>query len=84
MFEIPKDEIEIGLGVHGEAGYKRTKWTTASEIVKILLEQIIKTLLLENGSSVAVIVNNFGASSQLEQGIVVNEVTKQLSESLTI
>ena len=77
---MPQNEIEFGLGVHGEAGYERTKWMKASEIVAVVLDQIIKTLKLTAGSSVALIVNNFGASSQLEQGIVVNEVVKQLSK----
>ncbi|XP_046417141.1 triokinase/FMN cyclase-like isoform X2 [Neodiprion pinetum] len=78
MFHVLDDEMEIGLGVHGEAGYKRMKLTSASQVVSLMLQHILKTLSLINGESVAVIVNNFGATSQLEQGIVVHEVVMQL------
>ncbi|XP_011705072.1 PREDICTED: bifunctional ATP-dependent dihydroxyacetone kinase/FAD-AMP lyase (cyclizing)-like isoform X2 [Wasmannia auropunctata] len=78
MFELAQDEIECGMGVHGEAGYERIKLKTASELVTLMLERICKVLSLSPNDSVAVIVNNFGALSQLEQGIVVCEVVNQL------
>lgn len=80
MFKLPDDEIEIGLGVHGEAGYDRIKMKNLNEIVKIMLTSINNKLSLTANDNVAVIINNFGATSQLEQGIVVNEVVIQLSE----
>lgn len=80
MFKLPDDEIEIGLGVHGEAGYDRIKIKNAHQVVEIMLESINKALVLTPHDDVAIIINNFGASSQLEQGIVVNEVVTQLSE----
>ncbi|XP_071562550.1 triokinase/FMN cyclase isoform X2 [Temnothorax nylanderi] len=78
MFELAQDEIECGMGVHGEAGYERIKLRTASELVTLMLKRICETLSLSANDSVAVIVNNFGALSQLEQGIVVYEVVNQL------
>ncbi|XP_032676558.1 triokinase/FMN cyclase-like isoform X2 [Odontomachus brunneus] len=78
MFELAQDEVECGMGVHGEAGYERIKLGTASELVSLMLERICKTLALVANDSVAVIVNNFGGLSQLEQGIVVREVVNQL------
>ena len=78
MFEIPVGEIEFGLGIHGEAGYERKKLESASKVVSEILEKIIKTLSLARNDSVAVIVNNFGGLSQLENGIVINEVVMQL------
>ncbi|KAH0546262.1 hypothetical protein KQX54_007615 [Cotesia glomerata] len=78
MMEMPADEIEIGLGIHGEAGYHRIKIKSASEVITILLETISETLSLNTGDSVAVLVNNFGGTSQLEQGIVINEIVTQL------
>ncbi|XP_012268299.2 triokinase/FMN cyclase-like [Athalia rosae] len=80
MFHLPDDEMEIGLGIHGEAGYKRIKLTTASEIVSLMLGEILKALSLIARQSVAVIVNNYGATSQLEQGIIVHEVVTQLEK----
>lgn len=78
MFELAQDEIECGMGVHGEAGYERIKLGTASVLVTLMLKRICEALSLVANDSVAVIVNNFGALSQLEQGIVVHEIVIQL------
>ncbi|KAL6261264.1 hypothetical protein P5V15_008786 [Pogonomyrmex californicus] len=78
MFELAQDEVECGMGVHGEAGYERIKLRTASELVTLMLKRICEALSLSANDSVAIIINNFGALSQLEQGIVVYEVVKQL------
>lgn len=80
MFELAQDEIECGMGVHGEAGYERIKLGTTSELVALMLKHICRALSLTSSDSVAVIVNNFGALSQLEQGIVVLETDNQLRE----
>lgn len=80
MFELARDEVECGMGVHGEAGYKRIRLGTASELVTLMLRRICVALSLAANDTVAVIVNNFGALSQLEQGIVVHEIVNQLRE----
>ncbi|XP_043479204.1 triokinase/FMN cyclase-like isoform X2 [Leptopilina heterotoma] len=77
MFEIPEDEIEYGLGVHGEAGYERKKLQTTNVIVSQILKKLIETLSLQYNDSIAIIVNNFGGLNQLETGIVVKEVVTQ-------
>ena len=79
MFELPEDEIECGMGVHGEVGYERLKLKSSSEVVAFMLKHICSSLSLRSGDSVVVIVNNFGALSQLEQGIVVHDVVKHLT-----
>ncbi|XP_043486849.1 triokinase/FMN cyclase-like [Polistes fuscatus] len=79
MFELAPDEIETGMGIHGEAGYERMKIKSASEIVALMLQHISEELKLISGDNVVVIVNNFGALSQLEQGIVTHETIKQLN-----
>ncbi|XP_076246316.1 triokinase/FMN cyclase [Calliopsis andreniformis] len=78
MFELAEDEIECGMGVHGEAGYEKLKLSTSHEVVSFMLKRICDSIPLHSGDSVAVIVNNFGALSQLEQGIVVHDVIYQL------
>lgn len=77
MFEIPNDELEFGLGVHGEAGYERKKLQNVNEIVSQILKKLIETLLIRSNDSIAIIVNNFGGLSQLETGIVVKEIVTQ-------
>lgn len=78
MFELEEDEIEVGQGIHGEAGYEKMKLKPCSEIVAFMLKRLREALSLKSGDSVAVIINNFGALSQLEQGIVVYDVVKHL------
>lgn len=80
MFQLPEDEIEFGQGIHGEAGYKRIKLQSATKTVSLMIDAIVKALKLNKEDSVVVLVNNFGALSQLEQGIVVKEVVTQLRE----
>lgn len=80
MFELADDEIEVGMGIHGEAGYEKMKLKSSSEIISFMLERICKALSLKSGDSVAAIVNNFGALSQLEQGIAVHDVVKLLRQ----
>lgn len=84
MFELAQDEVECGMGVHGEAGYERIKLRTASELVTLMLKRICEALSLSADDSVAVIVNNFGALSQLELGIVVYEVVNQLRKYIFV
>ncbi|XP_069695293.1 triokinase/FMN cyclase-like isoform X2 [Periplaneta americana] len=79
LFKVGKDEMELGLGVHGEAGIKRVKMCTAEETVKIMLDAIIKTLKLKSSDDVAVFLNNLGGTSKLEQWVVAGEVHKQLT-----
>ncbi|CAK9816732.1 Triokinase/FMN cyclase [Anthophora quadrimaculata] len=78
MFELAEDEIEVGMGIHGEAGYAKMKLKPSSEIISFMLKRVCDALSLKNGDSVAAIVNNFGALSQLEQGIVVHDMVTQL------
>lgn len=81
-FDLPENLLECGMGVHGEAGYERIQLGKTSEVVAYMLERIFQALTLDGGDDVAVIVNNFGTLSQLEQGIVVHEVVTQLSKSI--
>ncbi|XP_071079333.1 triokinase/FMN cyclase-like isoform X1 [Haliotis cracherodii] len=77
-FSLGEDEMELGLGVHGEAGVKRMKMTSAKEAVKIMIDHIINPdnpthLKVTKGDRVAVFVNNLGATTDMEMNIVVRE-----------
>lgn len=80
MFELAEDEIECGMGIHGEAGYEKIKLKSSNEVVSFMLKPICDSLSLHGGDEVAAIINNFGALSQLEQGIVVHDLIHQLSK----
>ncbi|XP_076277238.1 PTS-dependent dihydroxyacetone kinase 1, dihydroxyacetone-binding subunit DhaK isoform X2 [Lasioglossum baleicum] len=78
MFDLAEDEIECGMGVHGEAGYEKKKLRSCSDVVSLMLKHLCDSLSLVSGDTVAAIINNFGALSQLEQGIVVHDLVNQL------
>ena len=64
-FDLGDDEIELGIGIHGERGRERTKLRTASEIVDVSLSAIDEDMPL-SGSSVLVMVNGMGFARPLD------------------
>lgn len=85
-FTLAPDEIEVGLGAHGEAGVQRLKLCTASEVVKVMLNHLIgeTSLLYEPlkkfDQKLVVLVNNLGGLSQFEFNIIIKETVSQLEE----
>jgi dihydroxyacetone kinase len=77
-FELAGDEIEWGLGIHGEPGVERGPMRTADEIVERLLGMIIGDLGLRGGESIALLVNNLGGTSVSELGIVARSALRYL------
>ena len=69
-FELGDDEIEIGLGVHGEAGVERTELMPADPLAARLIGHLLDDLPFRAGDRVAMLLNNLGASTQLELLIV--------------
>ena len=72
-FELQEDEMEVGIGVHGEPGVSREKLKSANEIADSLLEKILQDIDYSN-SEVALLVNGSGATPLMEQYIVSNHV----------
>lgn len=62
LFSIAEDEMEIGVGIHGEPGRKRAKRGSANEIVSSLLDAIVPDLPYKKGDRVALMVNGLGGS----------------------
>ncbi|KIP89902.1 MULTISPECIES: dihydroxyacetone kinase subunit DhaK [Micrococcales] len=62
LFEIGDDEIEVGIGIHGEPGRARQKWVPANEIVDLLLEPIVSDIPYSSGDDVALMVNGLGGT----------------------
>lgn len=79
-FEIGEDEMEIGLGIHGEPGIRKEKIKTADQITAILLNNIFEDMQLEKDDEVAVMVNGLGGTPLMELYIVNNEVHKLLKD----
>lgn len=78
-FELAENEMEVGIGIHGEPGTRREEMKTADEIVDMLLEQILADIDYA-GSEVAVMVNGSGATPLMELFILNNRVADVLAE----
>ncbi len=61
-FDLGDDEIEIGVGLHGEPGRERTKYQRANIIIKTLMDAVIGDLPFESGDEVALMVNGLGGT----------------------
>ncbi|MGE2728520.1 dihydroxyacetone kinase family protein [Mycolicibacterium vaccae] len=77
-FDLGDDEMELGVGIHGESGADRTAWRPASEIVQTLLERIDASLQLSGGDDVIVVVNGLGGSHPLELHLLFGHVLEEL------
>ena len=79
-FELAENEIEIGIGIHGEPGTHRDKIASADEIAKTLLEKILADIDYK-GREVVVMVNGMGATPLMELYIINNFVQDYLKEA---
>ncbi|MFD1606178.1 dihydroxyacetone kinase subunit DhaK [Oceanobacillus luteolus] len=79
-FELKENEMEIGIGIHGEPGIERKEITTADEIAVELTEKVIADLGLKSGEEVAVMVNGLGGTPEMELFIVNKKVNQLLSD----
>jgi phosphoenolpyruvate---glycerone phosphotransferase subunit DhaK len=82
-FAIGEDEMEIGMGIHGEAGVERTKIQPADQVVTALVARLVEDLSLTAGDQVAVLVNGLGATP-LEELYIVYRKTKSLLDEASI
>ena len=80
-FQLGEDEMEIGIGIHGEPGRMRMKVQPASEIVQMLLTPTLEDLPFQSGDNVLAFVNGLGGTPLIELYIVYNEVQRLLAGS---
>ena len=78
-FELSENEMEVGIGIHGEPGTHREEIKPADEIVDMLLKQILADIDY-TGSEVAVMINGSGATPLMELFIINNHVADVLAE----
>ncbi|ABY92324.1 dihydroxyacetone kinase DhaK subunit [Thermoanaerobacter thermohydrosulfuricus] len=82
-FTLAEDEMEIGIGIHGEPGTHREKIKPADEIVEHLMEKIINDLPYKENDEVAVMINGLGATPLMEL-YVANRKVAEILESKKI
>ena len=79
-FELEDDEVEIGIGIHGEPGTHKEKISTATETVDQMIAKILAEGIYDKGDEVAVMVNGMGATPLSELYICNLEVSKVLAD----
>jgi len=79
-FELGDDEMEIGIGIHGEPGRERVKLAPSAEIVERLAVPIVEDLPFEQGDQVLAFVNGMGGTPLIELYVVYNDLNRFLGE----
>ncbi len=77
-FDLGDDEMEIGIGIHGEPGRVRMKLAPAAEIAELLVSPILEDLPFRSGDNVLAFVNGMGGTPQIELYVMYNEVNRIL------
>jgi dihydroxyacetone kinase-like protein len=79
LFELGEDEMEIGVGIHGEPGRRREKLADANTIVDELLEAVVTDLPFRQGDNVALMINGLGGTPISELYIAYGRAHEQLA-----
>jgi dihydroxyacetone kinase-like protein len=85
-FDLPEDEMEFGVGIHGEPGRKRMKLRPVDEIVEMLMEPILSDLPFRSGDDVLLFVNGLGGTPLIELYIIFRkaaEIAKKAGLNVT-
>ena len=77
-FELADDEMEFGMGLHGEPGIERTKMKYCSDMVERMYNELMAEMNLKEGDEVAVLVNGLGSTPLLELNLVYYELYKRM------
>lgn len=79
-FKLGEDEIEYGVGIHGEPGIRREKMVTADELAAHTVSDLIRDMKLQGGEEIALLINGFGATPMQELYLFNHAVTRELTE----
>jgi dihydroxyacetone kinase-like protein len=75
-FDLPDDQMELGIGIHGEPGRRRIPLASATEVVEMLLEPIVEDLPFRAGDSVLAFVNGLGGTPLIELYVVFDALSR--------
>ncbi len=79
-FVLADDEIEFGIGIHSEPGYRREKMRTSKELAKELVTKLTDSFQAKTGDKFCILINGMGATPLMEQYIFANDVASLLQE----
>ncbi len=80
IFEIGDDEMEIGMGLHGEPGVERMKLLPADATVQRMIPRIVEDLPYRSGDEVILVINGYGATTRMEMFIVNRKIRAMLAQ----
>ena len=80
-FDLPEDEIEVGIGIHGEPGRTRVPLAPAAEMAQMLVDPILDDLEFSGGDGVLAFVNGMGGSPLIELYLMYHEVNRLLGKA---
>ena len=78
-FSLAEDEMEIGMGIHGEAGIRKEKRKSADEVTQDMMDLLQADLPLNKGEEVSVLVNSLGATPLEELYIIYRKISEMLN-----
>jgi len=78
-FDLAEDEMEVGVGIHGEPGRRRVPLATAKEIAELVLDAVLTNLPFARGEKVLAFVNGLGGTPLIELYVMYHEVDKILA-----
>ena len=81
IFSIGDDEIEFGVGIHGEPGRKTEKIQSSDQLASRIVKDLMEDLKVSSGDEVALIINGFGATPLSELYIFNNSVSNELEKA---
>jgi dihydroxyacetone kinase-like protein len=80
-FDLPEDQMEIGIGIHGEPGRRRAPLAGAHQVAELLVEPILADLDFTGGDGVLAFVNGMGGTPLIELYLMYNEVAQLLDKA---
>jgi phosphoenolpyruvate---glycerone phosphotransferase subunit DhaK len=78
IFELAEDEMEMGVGIHGEPGRKRVKYAPANQIVDEMLEAVVSDIPYKSGDEVGLMINGMGGTPISELYLLYGHAHEQL------
>ncbi|HGA4157641.1 TPA: dihydroxyacetone kinase subunit DhaK [Streptococcus agalactiae] len=79
-FVLAEDEIEFGIGIHGEPGYRKEKMQPSNALATELVDKLIESFDAKSGEKYGVLINGMGATPLMEQYVFANDVAKLLED----
>ena len=79
-FVLADDEIEFGIGIHGEPGYRKEKMQPSRQLAQELVDKLVASFEVKEGDNFALLINGMGATPLMEQYVFAKDVADLLAE----